>query len=320
MSTPTPVLIPEGATRLTVVGVPTVPQRKPEWLRHHAPLAGPNYRDIKDTMRGQTLHTVCEEAKCPNIHECWEAREATFLIGGDQCTRACGFCAIATGKPGMLDRHEPRRVAEAVQAMGLRFAVVTGVARDDLSDGGAWLYAETLRQIRALVPGCGVELLVPDFGGNTEHIAKITDEAPEVLAHNLETVRSRFKHIRRGFRYDRTLEVLGLMRRMLPSSSAVKSNLMLGLGETEDEVLASMRDLRDVGVEILTVGQYLPPSHKHAALQRYAPPEEFERYREAGERMGFAHVESGPLVRSSYRAGRQAESAGVWNAVSSGMT
>ncbi|HWH31798.1 MAG TPA: lipoyl synthase [Egibacteraceae bacterium] len=313
-------LIPEGATRLTLVGVPQVPQRKPEWLRQHVPLAGPGYRDIKETMRGLTLHTVCEEAACPNIHECWEAREATFLIGGDQCTRACGFCAIATGKPGMLDRHEPLRVAEAVRAMGLRFAVVTGVARDDLSDGGAWLYAETLRQIRALVPGCGVELLVPDFGGVQEHIRKITDEAPEVLAHNLETVRSRFKHIRRGFRYDRTLEVLALMRRLLPPGSAVKSNLMLGLGETEQEVLASMRDLRAAGVEILTIGQYLPPTHTHAALQRYAPPEEFDRYRQAGAEMGFAHVESGPLVRSSYRAGRQAEAAGVWGAVASGMT
>ena len=307
-------LIPEGATRLTLVGVPQVPQRKPEWLRQHVPLAGPHYRDIKETMRGLTLHTVCEEAACPNIHECWEAREATFLIGGDQCTRACGFCAIATGKPGMLDAQEPRRVAEAVRAMGLRFAVVTGVARDDLTDGGAWLYAETLRQIRALVPGCGVELLVPDFGGVEAHIRKITDEAPEVLAHNLETVRSRFKHIRRGFRYDRTLEVLGLMRRLLPSASAVKSNLMLGLGETEEEVIQSMRDLRGAGVEILTIGQYLPPTHKHAALQRYATPEEFARLREAGMALGFAHVESGPLVRSSYRAGRQAAAAGVWGA------
>lgn len=306
-------LIPEGATRLTVVGVPTVPQRKPEWLRHHVPLAGPNYRDIKETMRGLSLHTVCEEASCPNIHECWEAREATFLVGGDQCTRACGFCDIATGKPGALDRAEPRRVAEAVRDMGLRFAVVTGVARDDLADGGAWIYAETLREIRRLVPGCGVELLVPDFGGKEPHIRHITDEAPEVLAHNLETVRSRFKHIRRGFRYDRTLEVLALMRRLLPPASATKSNLMLGLGETEDEVLESMRDLRDAGVQILTIGQYLPPSHRHAALQRYAPPEEFDRYRDAGMAMGFDHVESGPLVRSSFRAGRQAEAAGVWH-------
>ena len=304
-------LIPEGATRLTVIGAPSIAQRKPEWLKHRVPLAGPNYREIKATMRGQSLHTVCEEAGCPNISECWEDREATFLIGGEDCTRRCGFCQIATGKPKAYDRDEPRRVAEAVEQMGLHFAVVTGVARDDLDDKAAWLYAETCRQIHARLPHCGVELLVDDFQGDSELLKLVLDAKPEVFAHNLETVRRVFRHVRPAFNYDRSLEMLDRARQW--STAATKSNLMLGLGETEDEVREAMRDLRGAGCQILTIGQYLQPTHKHLALQRFVEPAEFLRYARYGREIGFDHVESGPLVRSSYRAGRQAESAGVWS-------
>ena len=304
-------LIPEGATRLTVVGVPSVAQRKPEWLKHRVPLAGPNYREIKATMRGQSLHTVCEEAGCPNISECWEDREATFLIGGEDCTRRCGFCQIATGKPKAYDRDEPRRVAEAVESMGLHFAVVTGVARDDLEDKAAWLYAETCRQIHARLPHCGVELLIDDFQGDPDLLRQVLESRPEVLAHNLETVRRVFRHVRPAFDYDGSLELLDRARQW--GTAATKSNLMLGLGETEDEVRQSMRDLRAVGCQILTIGQYLQPTHKHLALQRFVEPAEFLRYARYGREIGFDHVESGPLVRSSYRAGRQAENAGVWS-------
>jgi lipoyl synthase len=303
-------IVPPGATRLTVVGVPQVPERKPPWLKHHVPLAGPNYRDIKSTMRGLDLHTVCEEAGCPNIHECWEAREATFLIGGEDCTRRCGFCEIATGKPASYDRDEPRRVAEAVERMGLHFAVVTGVARDDLADGAAWLYAETCRQIKQRLPHCGVELLIDDFRGNPDLLRMVLDARPEVLAHNLETPRRTFRHARPGFDYDRSLELLD--RAQAWGSSATKSNLMLGMGETVEEVEEAMRDLRTVGCQILTVNQYLPPTHKHLALQRYVEPAEFDHYREVGAALGFDHVEAGALVRSSYKAGEQAISAGVW--------
>ena len=304
-------LIPEGATRLTVVGVPSVAQRKPEWLKQRVPLAGPNYREIKSTMRGQSLHTVCEEAGCPNISECWEDREATFLIGGEDCTRRCGFCQIATGRPKAYDRDEPRRVAEAVEQMGLHFAVVTGVARDDLEDKAAWLYAETCRQIHARLPHCGVELLIDDFQGDPDLLKLVLESKPEVLAHNLETVRRVFRHVRPAFNYDRSLELLDRARRWSPA--ATKSNLMLGLGEAEDEVREAMRELRSVGCQILTIGQYLQPTHKHLALQRFVEPAEFLRYARYGREIGFDHVESGPLVRSSYRAGRQAENAGVWS-------
>ena len=307
MTTP---LIPEDATRLTVVGVPEVPVRKPRWLKRDAPLAGSNYREIKRTMRGLGLHTVCEEAGCPNIHECWESREATFLIGGPDCTRRCGFCEIATGKPTEYDTAEPVRVAEAVEAMGLHFAVVTGVARDDLADKAAWLYAETCRQIKQRLPHCGVELLIDDFRGHARLLDMVLDAEPEVLAHNLETPRRLFRHVRPAFDYDGSLELLRQAKER--SDSATKSNLMLGMGETEEEVVEAMGDLAGVGCDILTINQYLPPSHKHLALQRYVPPEEFERYREVGAELGFAHVEAGPLVRSSYRAGEQAISAGVW--------
>lgn len=303
-------LIPQGATRLTLVGAPPVAQPKPAWLKQRAPLAGPNYRDIKDTMRGLDLHTVCEEAGCPNIHECWEDREATYLIGGDDCTRRCGFCQIASGKPKGYDRDEPRRVADAVAAMGLHFAVVTGVARDDLPDKAAWLYAETCRQIHARAPHCGVELLIDDFQGDPDLLRMVLDARPQVLSHNLETVRRLFRHVRPAFTYEGSLELLERARQW--SDAATKSNLMLGLGETPDEVRESMRDLRHVGCQILTIGQYLQPTHKHLALQRFVEPDEFVSYARYGRELGFDHVESGPLVRSSYRAGRQAQNAGVW--------
>jgi lipoyl synthase len=303
-------VIPDGATRLTIVGVPQIPERKPRWLKQEAALAGPNYRDLKATMRGLDLHTVCEEARCPNIHSCWEDREATFLIGGDLCTRRCGFCDIATGKPHAYDRDEPARVADAVARMGLNFAVVTGVARDDLPDKAAWLYAETCRQIKQRLPACGVELLIDDFRGDARLLRMVLDAEPEVLAHNLETVRRLFRHVRPAFTYDGSLELLDRARRW--GRSATKSNLMLGLGETPDEVVDSMRDLRAVGCQILTIGQYLQPTHRHLALQRYVPPDEFDRYAAVGRELGFDHVEAGPLVRSSFRAGRQAQSAGVW--------
>lgn len=304
-------MIPQNARRLTVVGVPGVAQRKPSFLKRKVPLAGPNYRALKQTMRGLDLHTVCEEAACPNIHSCWEDREASFLIGGEDCTRRCGFCNIATGKPKDYDTDEPRRVAEAVAAMDLDFAVVTGVARDDLPDGGAWLYAETCRQIHALLPHCGVELLIPDFSGEDAALDEVLSAEPEVLAHNLETVRRVFRHTRPAFTYEGSLDVLRRARERAPHI-ARKSNLILGMGETPDEVVEAMADLADSGCQVLTIGQYLQPTHKHLALQRYAPPEEYERYRSVGRELGFAHVEAGPLVRSSFRAGAQAINAGVW--------
>lgn len=303
-------VVPSDATHLTIVGAPEVPRRKPRWLKRDAPLAGANYREIKRRMRDLDLHTVCEEASCPNIHECWEDREATFLIGGPDCTRRCGFCEIATGKPKAYDREEPARVADAVAAMGLHFAVVTGVARDDLADKAAWLYAETCRQIKQRLPDCGVELLIDDFRGDGDLLDLVLEARPEVLAHNLETPRRLFRHVRPGFDYDGSLELLA--RAKARGSSATKSNLMLGMGETFDEVVEAMRDLREAGCDLVTINQYLPPSHRHLALQRYVPPEEFEAYRRVGAELGFAHVESGPLVRSSYRAGAQAEAAGVW--------
>ncbi|MDQ3990446.1 MAG: lipoyl synthase, partial [Actinomycetota bacterium] len=247
------------------------------------------------------LHTVCEAAGCPNIYECWEDREATFLIGGDQCTRRCDFCQIDTGRPAALDRDEPRRVAESVQAMGLRYSTVTGVARDDLPDGGAWLYAETVRRIHALSPGTCVELLIPDFTGDAAQLAEVFGSAPEVLAHNLETVPRVFKRIRPGFRYERSLEVLARAR---DAGLVTKSNLILGMGEDSDEVTAAMADLRTAGCEILTITQYLRPSPRHHPVQRWVHPEEFVEHARAGAQLGFAGVMAGPLVRSSYRAGR----------------
>ena len=275
-------------------------ERKPPWIKTRL-RTGPEYTAMKALVRREGLHTVCEEAGCPNIFECWEDREATFLIGGDQCTRRCDFCQIATGRPGPLDTGEPRRVAGSVAAMRLRYATVTGVARDDLPDGGAWLYGQTCREIHAAVPGCGVELLIPDFNGIAGQLAVVFAARPEVLAHNLETVPRIFRRIRPGFRYDRSLEVL---RRARGAGLITKSNLILGMGEQRGEVSAAMADLRAAGCDLLTITQYLRPSLRHHPVERWVPPGEFDELAEEARGLGFAGVMAGPLVRSSYRAGR----------------
>jgi lipoyl synthase len=296
------VLAPEGRKLLRIEArnsqVPI--ERKPPWIKTRL-RTGPEYTALKNLVRSQGLHTVCEEAGCPNIFECWEDREATFLIGGDACTRRCDFCQIATGKPEPLDTGEPRRVAESVAAMGLRYATVTGVARDDLEDGGAWLYAQTCVEIHAAVPGCGVELLIPDFNALDGRLAVVFGARPEVLAHNIETVPRIFRQIRPGFRYERSLEVLARARE---AGLVTKSNLILGLGEEDHEISQAMADLRGAGCELLTVTQYLRPSARHHPVARWVPPEEFEHWGTEALSMGFAGVMSGPLVRSSYRAGR----------------
>jgi lipoyl synthase len=275
-------------------------ERKPPWIKTRL-RTGPQYTELKQLVRSEGLHTVCEEAGCPNIFECWEDREATFLIGGDQCTRRCDFCQIATGKPGPLDADEPRRVAESVATMGLRYATVTGVARDDLPDGGAWLYAQTCRDIHATVPGCGVELLIPDFDAEPGQLAEVFGAAPEVLAHNIETVPRIFRRIRPGFRYERSLEVISRAR---SAGLITKSNLILGMGERRDEISAAMADLRAAGCDLLTITQYLRPSVRHHPVERWLPPEEFDEIGAEARGLGFAGVMAGPLVRSSYRAGR----------------
>ncbi len=286
-------------------------ERKPPWIKTRL-RTGPGYTALKQLVQREGLHTVCEQAGCPNIFECWEDREATFLIGGDQCTRRCDFCQIATGKPEPLDTDEPRRVAESVAAMGLRYATVTGVARDDLPDGGAWLYGQTCREIHAAVPGCGVELLIPDFNADPGRLAVVFAARPEVLAHNIETVPRIFRRIRPGFRYDRSLEVLSRARE---AGLITKSNLILGMGEERDEVSAALADLRAAGCDLLTITQYLRPSVRHHPVDRWVPPEEFGELGEEALDLGFAGVMSGPLVRSSYRAGRlyrQAISSRAW--------
>jgi lipoic acid synthetase len=275
-------------------------ERKPPWIKVKASM-GPQYTQLRGLVQREGLHTVCQEAGCPNIYECWEDREATFLIGGDQCTRRCDFCQIDTGKPAEFDADEPRRVAESVVSMGLRYATVTGVARDDLPDGGAWLYAETVRQIHALLPGCGVELLIPDFNAQPEQLAEVFGTRPEVLAHNVETVPRIFKRIRPAFRYDRSLAVITQAR---AAGLVTKSNLILGMGEEREEISQALRDLYGAGCELLTITQYLRPSQRHHPVLRWVQPEEFVELREEALSLGFAGVMSGPLVRSSYRAGR----------------
>lgn len=286
--------------RLEVRNAETPIEKKPPWIKTKARM-GPEFTELKSLVRREGLHTVCEEAGCPNIYECWEDREATFLIGGNQCTRRCDFCQIDTGRPADLDRTEPRKVAESVQAMGLRYSTVTGVARDDLADGGAWLYAETVRQIHTVNPRTGVELLIPDFNADPAQLAEVFSARPEVLAHNVETVPRIFKRIRPGFRYDRSLSVITAAR---AAGLVTKSNLILGMGETPDEVRTAMRDLLDAGCEIVTITQYLRPSPRHHPVDRWVRPEEFVEHSQAAEAMGFAGVMAGPLVRSSYRAGR----------------
>jgi lipoic acid synthetase len=298
---------PEGRKllRLEVRNSETPIEKKPPWIKTRARM-GPEYTELKGLVRREGLHTVCEEAGCPNIYECWEDREATFLIGGDQCTRRCDFCQIDTGKPAALDRDEPRRVAESVQAMGLRYATVTGVARDDLPDGGAWLYAETVRQIHRLNPGTGVELLIPDFNAEPDLLDTVFGAQPQVLAHNIETVPRIFRRIRPGFRYMRSLDVI---RQARDAGLVTKSNLILGMGEERDEIAQTMQDLHAAGCELLTITQYLRPSRRHHPVARWVRPEEFVTLREQAEYIGFLGVMSGPLVRSSYRAGRLYEKA-----------
>jgi lipoyl synthase len=293
---------PEGRRllRIEARNSATPIERKPEWIKTRAKM-GPEYTELRALVKREGLHTVCEEAGCPNIFECWEDREATFLIGGDQCTRRCDFCQIDTGRPQALDRDEPRRVAESVQAMGLRYATITGVARDDLPDGGAWLYAETVRRIHELNPNTGVELLAPDFNAVPELLAEVFASRPEVFAHNIETVPRIFKSIRPGFRYDRSLDVIRAAR---ADGLVTKSNLILGMGEERAEISQALMDLHAAGCELITITQYLRPSPRHHPVTRWVKPQEFVELREEAEEIGFAGVMSGPLVRSSYRAGR----------------
>ncbi len=286
--------------RLEVRNAETPIERKPEWIKTKARM-GPEYTALQSLVKSEGLHTVCQEAGCPNIFECWEDREATFLIGGDQCTRRCDFCQIDTGKPEPLDRDEPRRVAESVRTMGLRYATITGVARDDLPDEGAWLYAETVRAIHELNPGTGVENLIPDFHAKPDLLAEVFEARPEVLAHNLETVPRIFKRIRPAFRYERSLEVITAARDF---GLVTKSNLILGMGETREEVSQALVDLYEAGTEIITITQYLRPSVRHHPVERWVKPQEFVELAEEASEIGFSGVLSGPLVRSSYRAGR----------------
>lgn len=275
-------------------------EKKPDWIKTRAKM-GPEYQALQSLVKSEGLHTVCQEAGCPNIFECWEDREATFLIGGSQCTRRCDFCQIDTGKPDDFDADEPRRVGESVARMSLRYATVTGVARDDLEDEGSWLYAETIRQIHEQSPGTGVEILVPDFSGKPEFLGKVFDAKPQVFAHNLETVPRIFKEIRPAFRYERSLDVLTQAR---AAGMVTKSNLILGMGETRAEVSQALVDLFEAGTDIITITQYLRPSVRHHPVTRWVKPEEFVELKNEAEAIGYLGVLSGPLVRSSYRAGR----------------
>ena len=295
-------IAPEGRPLLRIearnAAVPI--ERKPEWIKTRANM-GPEYTELRSLVAREGLHTVCQEAACPNIFECWEDREATFLIGGDRCTRRCDFCNIDTGKPEPLDRDEPRRVAESVQTMKLKYATITGVTRDDLEDEGAWLYAETIRKVHELNPGTGVEMLAPDFSGKSVLLNEVFETRPEVFAHNLETVPRIFKRIRPAFRYDRSLDVITQARDF---GLITKSNLILGMGETREEVSQALVDLQGAGCDLITITQYLRPTAKHHPVERWVKPNEFVQISAEAEAIGFAGVMSGPLVRSSYRAGR----------------
>ena len=295
-------IAPEGRKllRVEVKNSQTPIERKPSWIKTTAKM-GPEYRDLQNLVKGEDLHTVCQEAGCPNIFECWEDREATFLIGGDQCTRRCDFCQIESAKPEGYDPAEPVRVAESVQKMGLRYATITGVCRDDLPDEGAWLYAETIRKVHEMNPGVGVEMLAPDFSGKKEFLDQLFEAKPEVFGHNVETVPRIFKRIRPGFRYERSLEVITMARE---AGLVTKSNLILGMGETREEISQAMQDLHDAGCELLTITQYLRPAVTLLPIDRWVTPEEFDELAEEADEIGFAGVMSGPMVRSSYRAGR----------------
>jgi lipoic acid synthetase len=295
-------ITPDGRKllRIEARNTQTPIERKPEWIKTRANM-GPEYTRLRALVKTEGLHTVCQEAACPNIFECWEDKEATFLIGGERCTRRCDFCNIDTGKPEPLDRDEPRRVAESVQSMGLKYATITGVTRDDLDDEGAWLYAETIKQVHALNPGCGVEMLAPDFSGNLELLNQVFETKPEVFAHNLETVPRIFKRIRPAFTYERSLNVITQAR---DYGLVTKSNLILGLGETREEITQALIDLRQAGCDLITITQYLRPTNKHHPVERWVKPEEFVEMAAQATEIGFLGVMSGPLVRSSYRAGR----------------
>jgi lipoic acid synthetase len=295
-------LAPDGRKllRIEARNAQTPIERKPEWIKTKA-VMGPEYTKLRSLVKSEGLHTVCQEAACPNIFECWEDREATFLIGGEQCTRRCDFCNIDTGKPQPLDRDEPRRVAESVRSMNLKYATITGVARDDLDDEGAWLYAETILQVHQLNPSVGVEMLAPDFSGDTNLLNQVFETRPEVFAHNLETVPRIFKEIRPAFRYDRSLNVITQARDF---GLITKSNLILGMGETRAEVSQALQDLRDSGCDLITITQYLRPTAKHHPVVRWVKPNEFVELAKEADEIGFLGVMSGPLVRSSYRAGR----------------
>lgn len=301
-----------GETLYQIIGrhrVQPLPERKPGWLKVRAP-GGPNYLRLKQLMRELDLHTVCEEAHCPNVGECWEHGTATFMILGDVCTRNCAYCAVAHGRPPKFDPAEPERVALAVAEMRLQHAVITSVDRDDLPDFGAWAFAETIRQVKQRVPNCSVEVLVPDFQGNEESIQAVLDASPDIYNHNTETVPRLYKRCRPGGRYERVMRIFATAKRLAPQIPT-KSGIILGMGETNEEVLAVLRDLRAVDVDIITLGQYLRPSASHIKLDRYVTPDEFRMLREEGMAMGFRHVESGPLVRSSYHAWEQVQAAGV---------
>ncbi len=295
-------IAPDGRKllRIEARNAETAIERKPEWIKTRANM-GPEYTRLRSLVKSEGLHTVCQEAACPNIFECWEDKEATFLIGGDRCTRRCDFCNIDTGKPLPIDREEPRKVAESVKAMGLRYATITGVTRDDLPDEGAWLYAETIRQVHELNPGCGVEMLAPDFHARSELLNQIFETQPEVFAHNLETVPRIFKRIRPAFTYEKSLQVIGMARDF---GLVTKSNLILGLGETREEVSQALVDLHAAGCDLITITQYLRPTNKHHPVERWVKPEEFVELSDEATAVGFLGVMSGPLVRSSYRAGR----------------
>ena len=301
-----------GETLYQIMGLhraTVLPERKPSWLKVKAP-GGPNYLRLKHMMRELDLHTVCEEAQCPNVGECWEHGTATFMILGDVCTRNCAYCAVAHGRPPKFDPSEPERVAEAAERMRLRHVVLTSVDRDDLPDFGAWAFAETIRQIKARLPETSVEVLVPDFQGREESIDAVLEARPDIYNHNTETVPRLYKRCRPGGRYHRLMDIFRHVRRTAPDIPT-KTGIILGMGETNDEVLATMRELREVEVDILTLGQYLRPSAAHIPLDRYVTPGEFAMFREAGLAMGFRHVESAPLVRSSYHAWEQVQAAGV---------
>jgi lipoic acid synthetase len=293
---------PEGRKmiRIEARNAQTPIERKPEWIKTRANM-GPEYTRLRSLVKTEGLHTVCQEAACPNIFECWEDKEATFLIGGDRCTRRCDFCNIDTGKPDPLDREEPRKVAESVKSMGLAYATITGVTRDDLPDEGAWLYAETIRQVHSLNPGCGVEMLAPDFHAKSDLLNEIFSTQPEVFAHNLETVPRIFKEIRPAFTYEKSLQVISMARDF---GLITKSNLILGLGETREEISQALVDLRSAGCDLITITQYLRPTNRHHPVMRWVKPEEFVELADEAKEVGFLGVMSGPLVRSSYRAGR----------------